>query len=90
MKAIVTRYHGPGNVRGSRISATDSDGNRVYIGIEPQWNHDTSHEQAAIALCSKMGWKGQLVYGSMGPCSEVFVFMDFGTNGIPVNHVVVE
>ncbi len=26
MKAIITKYHGPGNVRGSRISASTMDG----------------------------------------------------------------
>ena len=31
MKVITTRYHGPTNTRGSRIAATDEDGNRVSL-----------------------------------------------------------
>lgn len=31
MKAITTTFHGPTNTRGSRIVASDQDGNRVTV-----------------------------------------------------------
>ena len=73
MKAITTRYHGPSNVRGSRISATDGD-NRIYISMDPEWNGDTAHEKACEALCHKMGWKGRLQHGHLGN-DHVFVWL---------------
>lgn len=74
MKAIVTKFHGPGNTRGSRVSASDSDGNRVYISLDPTWSHDKSHQMAAIALCQKMGWLGTLYQGFLKSGQEVFVW----------------
>jgi len=76
MKSIVTKYHGPGNVRGSRISATDSDKNRVSIPIDPIWSTDTMHTQAAVALCRKMNWHGTLMAGYLKSGSQVFVWIN--------------
>jgi protein involved in temperature-dependent protein secretion len=60
MKAITTTYHGPTNTRGARISATDSDGNRVSV---PYSHSGNEHDEAAMALCRKMGWHGRLIAG---------------------------
>jgi hypothetical protein len=76
MKAIFTKYHGPGNVRGSRIIAKDSDGNKVIVSLDCALNHDDNHKQAAIALCRKMGWTGKLAMGGGLDNSEVFVWTD--------------
>lgn len=75
MKAISTRYHGPGNTRGARISAFDMDGNRVSIGY-PHDVHsgEDAHRKAAVALCSKMGWEGPLAGGAVRG-GFVFVFI---------------
>lgn len=35
MKAITTKYHGPTDKRGARISATDGDGNRASVAYPP-------------------------------------------------------
>lgn len=56
-QAIVTKYLGPSNTRGSRIKAT------VYVGsVTIAWNHALdawgNHEQAAFALAFKMQWLG--------------------------------
>lgn len=75
MKAIRTKYHGPGNVRGSRISATDDDGNRVTIPYPHQLNSEDGHLLAARTLCRKMNWTGKLVRGSLRDC-YVFVWLD--------------
>lgn len=56
MKAIVTKFHGPGNVKGSRYSATDTDGNRVVLSADHALSGEDNHDRAAVALCRKMGW----------------------------------
>lgn len=78
MKAIVTKYKGPTNRRGSRIIASDSDGNKVIFDHSAANSHDEAHANAARALCKKMGWTGKLVNGSLGAGVEVFVFLSDG------------
>ena len=56
MKTIETKYHGPGERRGSRVSASDSDGNRVMLTWDNSINSEENHAGAALALCHKMGW----------------------------------
>lgn len=73
MKAIRTKYHGPGNVRGSRVSATDEDGNRVSVPYNHAAARYGSHDAAALELCRKMGWTGTLIRGSLGD-GFVYVF----------------
>lgn len=68
MKAITTTYHGPtesatGRTRGPRYSATDDDGNRITI--QPQEQYEQCHDAAALALCRKMGWSGDLIRGGL-------------------------
>lgn len=75
MKAIFTKYHGPTNTKGSRISASDSDGNRVTISYPYELSGEAVHRQAAVALCSKMNWKGELIGGSLKN-GYVFVFAE--------------
>lgn len=55
MQAIVTKYFGPGNVRGSRIKATASAGS-VTIEWDSSLNADKNHCAAARALTLKFGW----------------------------------
>ena len=75
MKAIQTKYHGPCNVRGSRISASDLDGNRVFMSLDPALNSDDNHKAAVVALCKKMKWTGKLYRGEIAKCS-VWVWAD--------------
>lgn len=77
MKAIITKYHPPGNVRGSRISATDEDGNKVFIPYPHEFSGMEAHAQAALALCKKMGWPTSLIGGGLKN-NYVFVFADSG------------
>ena len=63
MKSILTVYHGPGNVRGSRIIADDGDHNRITVPYESAVSIAEMHARAALALCRKMGWKGRLQGG---------------------------
>lgn len=63
-RAILTKYHGPTNTRGSRISATDDDGNRVTVPYDHSLSLGRNHDAAAMALCVRLGWGGRLVCGS--------------------------
>jgi hypothetical protein len=74
MKAIQTKYHGPTNTRGSRISASDLDGNRVSISYPHELSGEAVHRKAADALCEKMGWNGALIGGAIRN-GYVFVFV---------------
>ena len=76
MKAIQTKYHGPTNTRGARISASDLDGNRTSISYPHEFIGERTHWEAAHALCLKMGWSGTLHGGALGAGSYVFVFED--------------
>jgi hypothetical protein len=63
MKAIRTHYVGPSNFHGSRVIASDSDGNRVNLGWDDALNSDENHKAAQVALCKKMKWTGEMVSG---------------------------
>ncbi len=73
MKAIITKYLGPTNYRGSRIKATDTDRNTITISYDAALRHDDAYAAAAIALCKKMGWTGSLIGGGT-KTGMVFVF----------------
>ena len=75
MKAIMTKYLGPTDRRGSRIKATDSDGNNLVQGYDSALNSDDNHKAAAKALRDKMGWKGRMIGGWVGN-EMAFVFED--------------
>ena len=75
MKAIKTKYKGPTNTRGSRIIASDEDGNCVTISYPYELSGEAVHRKAAEALCAKMQWTGaeNLIGGSLKN-GYVFVF----------------
>lgn len=77
MKAILTKYHGPTYTRGARISASDEDGNKVYISYPYELSGEAVHRKAAEALKAKMNWQGDLVSGSLKN-GYVFVFVNQG------------
>jgi hypothetical protein len=74
MKAITTKFLGATNTRGSRISASDSDGNRVTISYPHELSGEAVHRKAAEALCQKMHWSGPLAGGAV-KTGYVFVFV---------------
>jgi hypothetical protein len=73
MKAIVTTYRPATNTRGSRLAASDEDGNRITIPYPHELSGEAVHRLAAQALCQKMGWSGKLTSGSLKH-GYVFVF----------------
>lgn len=64
-KAIVTRYFGPGAVRGSRIQAKAEGVGAIMYNFEHEDSHGTRHTLAAKALAEKYGWSGLYVAGGM-------------------------
>lgn len=66
MKAIRTRYSGPTNTRPSKITATDSDGNRVTVSYSTAEDWGDPHEYVAYLLMQKMGWSNELFGGGFG------------------------
>lgn len=71
-QAIVTKYHGPGNVRGSRVSAK-ADAGRVTIEWDHRLNVEENHAAAAHALLKRLGWAGPWAMGSLPGGGYVFV-----------------
>lgn len=54
-QAIVTKYHGPTNYEGSRISAR-ADAGRIVIAWDYALIPDENHAAAARALADRLGW----------------------------------
>lgn len=73
MKAIITKFHGPTNTKGARYSAFDSDRNRVIVSIDYALSSEQNHDRAALALCQKLGWTGELCSGGIRS-GNVYVF----------------
>ena len=63
MKAIKTKYLPATDRRGSRIKASDSDGNSITVSYDSRWDSYRNHELAALDLCIKMKWSGRLIGG---------------------------
>jgi hypothetical protein len=76
MKAIRTRYKGPTDTRGSRIIASDEDGNRAIISYPHELSGEAVHRAAADALVAKMDW-GSDRYGKLagGALKDGYVFV---------------
>lgn len=75
-QAIVTRYHGPGNVRGSRITAKCAGG-KVTVPYDYELDARGNHQLAAATLAAKLGWTGRMVGGETPDArGSVFVFVD--------------
>lgn len=63
MIAILTKFHGPTNYRGSRVTAKTTAGHRVTLSWDHALDVADNHRAAAVALCTKMNWDGTLVEG---------------------------
>jgi hypothetical protein len=75
MQAIVTKYYGPTNHRGSRIKATAGNGASVTIPYPHELNIEAAHRKAAETLLTRMGWTGRLIAGGLSD-GYVFVFAE--------------
>lgn len=67
MVAILTKYIGPTNSRGSRYKAMRGDGRpgdpSLTVSANYQLSSEENHATAAFAFAQKMGWSGRWVGG---------------------------
>lgn len=63
-QAIVTKYLGPTNARGSRVKATCQAGS-VTLSWDDALDSEANHHAAAQALARKLGWSGRLIGGGL-------------------------
>jgi len=84
MQTIETKYHGPTNYKGSRISATASGGGgRVMLSYDDALNSEDNHKAAVLALMEKMDWLGTVHGGKTKRCM-VWVFTESAPCGYRV------
>lgn len=84
MKAITARYIPATGIQPSRIKATDSDGNQVYVSWEEATakakelfssnDVDYRYHYAVRVLCQKMHWHGFLHAGYLRNSTYVYVW----------------
>ena len=69
MKAIYIKWFGPTNTKGTRIKASDNDGNSITISRNYEIDSAEQGARAAHALCKKMDWETNLIGNG-----DVFLF----------------
>lgn len=75
MKAIITKYLPATNIRGSRIKAKAEGVPAVVISYPDEARYP--HHVAALELCKRMNWEGDLICGGLPDQSgNVYVFAD--------------
>ncbi len=89
MQAIVTKFHGATNVRGSRMSAT-YDGGRVFMGYDSGLSPYGNHKAVAQKLCDKLGWEGRYEGGGMSDGRYAWVYVPTAEESSIAPHVVVQ
>lgn len=72
MQAILVKYLGPTNSRPSRYKASCQAGS---ITISKSYGRNDAAD-AALALCTKLGWEGDLIEGGLPNGDAVFVFAE--------------
>jgi hypothetical protein len=73
-QAIVTKYYGPTNFRGSRIKATAAAAS-IIMPYRHELNIEDNHAAAAELLAVKMKWEGYWFQGGM-PNSSGYCFVN--------------
>lgn len=64
MQTITTNYLGATNFKGSRIIAKASGSTaRAVVSYDSGLSDEAAHLEGVKALCSKMGWTGELIGG---------------------------
>lgn len=74
-QAIVTKFVGPTNFRGSRIVVSAQAG-RMIVAWDHALNTDQNRDRAAQAFADKWGWKGRLVGGGLPGSGNCYVFAE--------------
>jgi hypothetical protein len=71
-QAIATKYHGPTDTKGSRISAS-CEARRIYVPWDYEHEPAENHRRAAEALARKLDWGGEWRGGGDPRGGYVFV-----------------
>ena len=76
-QTIITKYHGPTNTKGAKMSAKCNAGT-ITIPYYPSFSVDKNHEIACGALLQKLAWctEGVRVGGYLPDDSMVFVCVE--------------
>jgi hypothetical protein len=82
MQTITTKYHGPTNTRGARITATSTSGLRATVGYPLELDGEQCHRVAVLALCKRLGWTGQLISGALRHGGYAYVWTEYRP-GVP-------
>lgn len=83
-QSITTRYHGPTDRRGSRVSAVSASGHRITLQWDDALNTDENHTAAAATLARRLGWSGDWHGGALGT-GDGFCFVN--ADDVPAFHV---
>lgn len=76
-QAIITKYLGPTDTEGARITATCYSGSIAIDDTHHHLDGKARHLEAAQALCRKLDWTGTLIGGSLpDEAGYAFVFAD--------------
>lgn len=75
---IRTRYHGPTNTRGSRISATTVTGKRVYVPYDRALSSEDNHIAAARKAADLIAWIAPRVWRGAWVASGERCYMAVG------------
>lgn len=75
MQAIVTKYLGPTERRGSRIKAT-AQAASVIVDYDDALSSEKNHTAAAAKLCARLMWAGIYIGGGTPDGDWVFVPVD--------------
>ena len=70
-QAITTKFHGPTNHNGSRVSAT-CDAGRIIVHWDDALDVFQNHQRAAFMLALKLGW-GVAVDNQVLPTAEYWI-----------------
>lgn len=73
MKAIVVKYHGPTNTRGSRFVASAEGVKSISVSYDNALSADENATLAAQGLAHKSDWAGKYVAGTLPDGRRVFV-----------------
>lgn len=65
VEAIITKYVGPTDRKGSRISAKVKGGERIMVPYRSDIDSYANHLHAATLLRDKLQWSGPLVGGDI-------------------------
>lgn len=75
-QTIITKYLGPSNKRGSRVSAKSTAGHRIVIEWDDSLNSEKNHYEAMKRLASQLNWNSYptAIAGTLKGGSIVWVF----------------